>query len=486
MKSFSLELYPNETLYSYLVRSRLLSGYPSSRDFLQEFIGSAHCQLSAVLPSFIPQLAQETQVSAQVLIEQHTLFSYLKAFLNPQVAEQTYSYLLQGNAKELHSQLSLTANRLKCAKQLKYCPVCAINDINTYGVAYWHINHQLPWMVICIEHQQWLVSKTCNRRALLLPEQTLELQLVGFEIPERVNLFAQLSQDLLEQGNDSLNLSRLVECYLARLVSHELSTNTGSIRQAQWFENIKQYWEGSLSTELSSQLIEQRSSTSFPTCLIYQPHAQHHPVKHLLIIGYLFGSLNEFFSCYHDPQFSFRNAVDLMKVQQKQSAFQRINNLKLKIIQQLKTSASLRSVAKGFGVSVTFVKNIAIQESISINTRAQRIFSPERSKIKSMLKKGTSTEKIAAKMKCSTAAVEQVLTQHPAIKTIRTNLRYFKLQQCHRKCISGFIAKDPGITRGNLQKLARASYTWLFKHDKAWLYETLPKAIPRKDRYKGQ
>ena len=486
MKSFSLELYPNETLYSYLVRSRLLSGYPSSRDFLLEFIGSADCQLSSILPSFIPQLVHETQVSAKVLIEQHTLFSYFKAFLNPLVAEQTYSYLLQGNAKELHSRLSLIANCLHYAKQFKYCPVCAINDIDTYGVAYWHINHQMPWMAICIEHQQWLVSKICNRRALLLPEQTIGLQLLEYKIPERVSLFAQLSQELFEQGNDPLNLSRLVECYLAKLVTYELITDMGSIRQAQWFESLKQYWTGSLSKELIQLLFEKRSSTSFPTCLVYQPHAQHHPVKHLLIIGYLFGSLNEFFSCYDDPKFSFINAFNLMKIQPQQSALQRINDLKQKITQQLKASVSLRSVAKGFGVSVTFVKNIAIQENISIDTRAQRIFAPERSKIKCMLKKGITTEKIAVRMNCSIGVIEQVLAQHPAIKTIRIHLRYFKLQQRHRKRILGLISKSPNITRGKLQKTASASYTWLFKHDKSWLYETLPKAIPRAERYKGQ
>ena len=39
---------------------------------------------------------------------------------------------------------------------LKFCPACFENDISRYGEAYWHRTHQIPGILVCLEHKTLL------------------------------------------------------------------------------------------------------------------------------------------------------------------------------------------------------------------------------------------------------------------------------------------------------------------------------------------
>lgn len=49
--------------------------------------------------------------------------------------------------------IMITSIRRFTAKNLpKYCPQCVAEDRESYGAAYWHIDHQIPLMMLCPEH----------------------------------------------------------------------------------------------------------------------------------------------------------------------------------------------------------------------------------------------------------------------------------------------------------------------------------------------
>ena len=86
-------------------------------------------------------------------------------------------------------------------------------------------------------------------------------------------------------------------------------------------------------------------------------------------------------------------------------------------------------------------------------------------------------------MRCSVGAVEQILTQFPAVKKLREKLRYYQKRYRHRQSIIFHLRKRSRATRGEIQKQLRASYYWCYKHDKKWLYQNLPSESPRGERY---
>ncbi len=95
---------------------------------------------------------------------------------------------------------------------------------------------------------------------------------------------------------------------------------------------------------------------------------------------------------------------------------------------------------------------------------------------------GDRTSTIATKFSCSLGVVEQLLSQYPQIVEHRNQLRKKILRDKHRASILTLVESVRGSKRGETQSAVRSSYTWLFKHDKQWLYKHLPSAIPHKDR----
>ncbi len=480
MKSFSLELLPQETLYSYVVRSRLLSGVPSSRDFLQEMLGTAHCQLYSNFPSYIPQVALEARLTADWLIDNHTLFPYFASFLSPEVEKRSRKTLLSGQAKELHSRLSIVANRLPQACEHKFCPECVNRDLKEFGVAYWHTCHQLPYTQVCPEHYLWLVSMPMKRRSLSLPSQLLQNKVPRTKIPKKVLLFSKLSNELCSQKLIALEQSRVLECYLTALQFKGLCTHAGSIHQKAWLNHITAFWKETLPCKLSDALFNSRAEMNYPRCIVYQPYAQHHPIKHILVIGQLYGSLNKFLSCYKDESYKFVQ-VDTVKPKLKP----RVPHSKVqRLLKQLCDGSSLRQAAKSAGVSVGFAKSIALQNGVEIDRRAQRLFGYERKQILDQLRKGLKTNEVALAMQCSIGAVEQLLTQFPAIKILRKKLMFYNKRYRHRKAILSYLAQHNLVTRGEVITHVGPAYSWCYKNDKSWLYENLPTEIPRNRRYR--
>ncbi|WP_432280201.1 TnsD family Tn7-like transposition protein [Thalassotalea castellviae] len=88
--------------------------------------------------------------------------------------------------------------------------------------------------------------------------------------------------------------------------------------------------------------------------------------------------------------------------------------------------------------------------------------------------KGIPTYVIAKHFKVSVGAVEQILTQHPYIASQRQHFRFREKQLKHRSILSAAMAKNPNYSRTKLKLKVSASYLWLFKNDKQWLYQNLP------------
>jgi hypothetical protein len=146
------------------------------------------------------------------------------------------------------------------------------------------------------------------------------------------------------------------------------------------------------------------------------------------------------------------------------------------------SSLSLKQLASKWNVSVTTAKNRKVQLGMAISRRPQFLFMPEVERIIKQLDAGYKTEDIARSFACSKSAIEQILAQNPELKAKRHQLRFQERQSRHRQVIFD-AAKLPNMQRRvDIQTNYRASYTWLYKHDREWLYETIPQEIPRANR----
>ncbi|MEO2278848.1 TnsD family Tn7-like transposition protein [Pseudoalteromonas pernae] len=482
MFSFTLELLPQETIYSYVARTRLTSAVPMTKELLIELTGHSDCQLNSPFPTCIERMSEHAGLSGEQLIRNHTLFPYYESFLNEELRGQFCNHLEHGHAKFLHSKMSLVANRIPQLNTLKYCPRCVNRDLREFGVAYWHVFHQLPFTRYCPYHNAILNIEKISRREYILPPQVRCSNIDNTEASINELMLSTSSLDLLQGTMPVFDRSRLTECYLAALQLKGFCTHSLSIHQQALTESIKAFWRYDIHAELFSALFEKRTRLNYPRCIFYQPNAQHHPIKHLLLIGHLFGSSEEFLHRYEDESFVLTPPENKGNKAQQSAP----NQADLRLINGLSQGISLRQAAKSAGVSVGHAKSLAIKNGVEIDRRAQRIFAPERKEILDQLKEGRNTADIALDMNCSVGVVEQLLSQHPDIKALRGKLAFYKKRAKHRRIIEEFLLCNTSAARVDVKKGAGAAYSWCYKNDKAWLYKTLPAAIPRQHRYKGR
>lgn len=472
--------FPEETIYSWLTRYGLLSGFPDQLSFLQYFCNYKGQQLTSVFPGYLCNLIKYSEIDPDRLIVHHSLLPYFRPFTNSQVYRKVTNHLTRGGASDGFSQLSMLANRIPESKDLFFCPLCLSDDLKKYGVGYWHVPHQLPWAGICHLHNIELQAIKRQRKVLELPPQEVDNVIVESSTFSGRSLAIATSSHFLWQKNSlQLDVDKVVQLYKTQLYRTGLATKSGSMRQYAWRKALMEFWNGILPEELDFALFSDKNFQSFPNNLIYQPYAQHHPLKHLIVINHLFGSVAEFLSAY-----SSETDIELPSLLDETLLTDSVHFTKVqKLIIDLRNGLSLRQAATLSNVSISFVKAKAIHNAIPIERRAQKLFAPEREQILNQLCEGSNTKEIAIRMMCSVSAVEQILTQNPELVDLRAKLRCLRLKIKHRTSLVVFIESHQVVKRVEVQRGCRASYTWLFKHDKEWLYDHLPAAVPRKDRY---
>lgn len=474
-------LLPNETIYSWLARAGLISGLATDHDFLLARLGYTGQQLTSIFPPFIVQVSQSVGLDINEIITKHSVLPFFKPFIQSDVFQEAFTKMLEGSCTDAYSQFSLLANRIPEPTVLCYCPQCAAQDIKNVGVAYWHVAHQLPWINYCPFHLIKLEAIKRERKLLVLPPQVVS---EGKGLTQASLKQARLAQDayaLWSLNLESIDSDVLRRVYLHGLNANNLVCNYGSVKQEQWQTSLKEYWVNELPKGLFDAVFGGSKSNSYPSNFIYHSHSQFHSLKHLLVIQHLFGSLSEFLKCCSNP-----NQLKVRPDYVMNDVFERVNPEKTDLLlKQLRNGMSMRQAAKRANVSVGYAKSVAIQNNILIQRRAQFLFATERAQIVSKLKTGESTASIAQKLECSQGTIEQILTQFPEIKEIRIQIRFKNQRDIHRSAVKECLDSLEIPSRGKVQKLQRSAYTWLFKHDKEWLYKALPDAIPRINRHRG-
>lgn len=173
-----------------------------------------------------------------------------------------------------------------------------MNDIESEGVAYWHIEHQLPWVEVCFKHRCILNNVLALPKQLILPPQKAIKEEIVKASPSQIQ-FTLLSKSLWELNLPALDIIRVLKVYLSGFASKGLCNKGNSLNQSDLVEAVKEYWNDSLDSKLFALILNTNSLAPYPSCLLYEPKAQKFPVNHLIIIGMLFGSLDNFIWHYH-------------------------------------------------------------------------------------------------------------------------------------------------------------------------------------------
>ena len=165
-------IYPNELFYSYLSRTYVQSGVGSSREFSKIVFENGNENPKY---NFINKLNKNfktilfTQIEPNDVITKHTIFNFYGRFLNKNKKIEAISEILEG--KNAFNYLHMPATR--SLEYLKYCPLCAKEDRDKYGEAFFHVEHQIDIIKICPHHccklKNTIIKNTSSNQTIFTP-----------------------------------------------------------------------------------------------------------------------------------------------------------------------------------------------------------------------------------------------------------------------------------------------------------------------------
>ncbi len=172
MITYMPPIYPDELAYSWFCRYYVHSGHLTHKAALNDILSNRHDNpskeflghLNANMLTVIQRMYPITDV-----ILCHTMYPQYARFI-PQEQKKRALYHIGYDFCDAHHLFAILP-RDSGDQYLKFCPLCADEDRQQYGEAYWHRVHQIRNMQICTKHNCRLVNSVVVAKS----EQTFTL-----------------------------------------------------------------------------------------------------------------------------------------------------------------------------------------------------------------------------------------------------------------------------------------------------------------------
>ena len=431
-----LDWLPDETLFSLCSRQHLVMGNLNPGTTSTAVLGVSEKFIKHDIPCGIAALEQNGfhyWGSAESILLHHTIFSVFVPFQNKIKIEDAIITIKGDRIDSLKYRLGLVSSGFGAEHPLKACPYCMREDVYAHGIAYWHLTHQYPGVLICPRHQAWLMVSTKSRRWSGRFEWSL---------PTKDCLIQQASSQKLWLRPAFLNLANNVIdlAVIGRVMSLEscavAATYRTAVLQGGRSASLLDRIEPLRRFHLFESLPEDEKSTeSFMNQLIRTPRRSIHPLKHLLLIDWLFDDLRSFLKAY-DAEVA-------------------------RLVQRVASTTS-RKPDKQVSLS-----NAAAPTK---NTpRPKRLKGELKEVLLSKLGKGIPKQKLCKELDISVSTINRLLRANPVTNALAIEARNSRELAEHRAQWQYLHNLHPELGVQALRNTIPSIYAWLYRNDKAWL-----------------
>ncbi|WP_341939666.1 TnsD family Tn7-like transposition protein [Marinimicrobium sp. C2-29] len=294
---------------------------------------------------------------------------------------------------------------------------------------------------------------------------------------------ARLSSDMMRlQCGGSIDAAIAADVYRSRLSRKDLITKGGQVRQRDLKFKLLKFWENLTIYGTVEKMINSSTDLSYPSSIFYRRPSHNLPIKHLLIIGFLFNEWSDFMVSYINFRADGCRTDELGSNPDNQHTDDDEQSIIDKAIPLLKKGNSIRKASKLSGLSFVKTKALATGMGVNVKLRPQLLFEDKRRAIWRKLHIGESTDVISTSCNVSLGLVEQELTAHHYLIPLRKKIRFYK-KQCHyREMIIDYMTEYPNCSRNDIRTALGSAYLWLYKNNSHLLYSLIPAEVPRQLR----
>lgn len=441
---------PNETLHSRICRYLAISGI-DAQDFLNFVFKYRRYSVHPFLNADLNNISKYTTELA-IDIWQFQTLSPLFAYYLPMERHKIKDLRLTNEKLIRNSQISIFKERE--GQIIKHCPYCASEDIKNYGVAYWHLEHQITGVDACYLHNIWLLRQFLPERirinAKLLPQTLLNntnhcsekacqfARFVSNKLKEiQENKLADFNHfDLLERKGFAISKNRVGRIKLYEQLNI-FSKDVFIPNSPLFFSNHKDfnYW---------SKVIRARAN---------QP-----PFKHMLL------------------KFFLEQLPDKIQCTEYITTSEDKEKIRSQCISLLEDGVSFSDIRKQTGKSLCYIKMLAQKEKIKFEYNPTLLTEVIRQSAIKMAKKGFHRKVIASNLKVSVGIIENIISTTDGLVAWRKKCRYESKRRKHKLALIRYIQFNPNALRKDIKCACNSAFFWFYLNEKKWLESFLPKA----------
>lgn len=309
MVAFFPTIYDDELLYSAIARFHIRSGNTSIKSTINDLFVCTTVTAGIELPSHIEKLVKSMPLSSKYTVDDlimgHTMFPFYSAFLPTERTERIYKSMIGNKGGDIYNSIGLMASSITENKFLKYCPECMKEDMDKYGELYWHRIHQVPAITICYKHHIPLLNSKIPFHGYNKHEyvNATEFNCINNEVN------AELNSDLINKlvrlsGNAEYILNNRFESkpsewfrkqYLTRMQQLGYANANGIVRQEQFVKDFINFYGEDFLILFQSQ-VDIYKDSNWLSNIIRKKSRTIHPIRHLLLIGFLNISIYDLFN----------------------------------------------------------------------------------------------------------------------------------------------------------------------------------------------
>lgn len=479
--------YVNESFYSIVCRYHVHSNNIMISQTLNELFENPgkvlHIEFATEVEKVLKKAGVINYLSVDEVINNHTNFYYYKKFLSEKESIAFFQSIRSGTGIDQITQLGLISGNIKLKSELFYCPLCAKEQIETVGEAWWNRLHQLQGVNICSTHYVCLHKVVLTGRKKLLP---LSVHINKKEIDEikyvskdsmHVKIAKEIEWLVLNHGKTSY--FSLHQQYKERLKAKGLFSYEGEVFRTRKISKLFVDFYSNGFLEMFNSVVKTENSRNWIANLINKKRT--HPLRHVLFIVFLTESLEEFFQrgfiylpfgqgpwkclnpvATHKDSFCINNIeleqnadtrklIGIFKctcgfqyVRDEPNSIDKLNNNSFrvkyikqfgkvwdkKLIEMVKQKQSLKYISNFLGVSPKKIKKEAIRLGLTVNWSNSNLY----------VKQGRKHNK----------------------------------RDYYEEFLS-FYKSNPQTTRKEISENIPAVYRWLLKNDREWFEKHMPK-----------
>ncbi|EMF9067472.1 TniQ family protein [Vibrio vulnificus] len=459
-----------ECVYGLVARHHAASALRSLREKNRQLLSRSDIRINPQLPCMLTRISDVLNIESEQLLINGTAYPLVASTLaSKKDRYRLRNAMLSESGGQIATLSRSTSSQLHFNHVLKYCPQCLETDRKKFGHGVWHTMHQLHGVLTCPIHRHWLIDTPLDADGLNkqfeLPPTPYDSMTVdnptALERAHRLSRFIFSWHEFTKVHQPVL----LYEVHKVWLTNQGYITEKGQIRQSQLKQHLYCYWQPLFSAH-NSLIPSNLAEFNFMYGLLSKSSNRHY-LKHALLAAYFSESAAEYFE--------YPTEVPPATIKYAETGGPDSN----KIIHLLKQGMSLRSVAAATGYSVNYIAATAERENISFKHRFKQLNYALIDRIIRLAYRGMHRREISKICKVSVGTVEQKINAIKGLAEWRRRLRFFTKRFEAREALRTYTKSHPDATR-NQVKNGTNSYNWLFRHDKNWLNQHLPKRLPHK------